>query len=107
MISFMVTVKLICVFVFAYAKVRFSQDKAQIANEMLVLSHMVNTESNMSAQISMNLLNLLHENDKMFSKALHFIFFSSTSLIEPHHEKTRFLHMQKQRCRSASRWTRS
>ena len=30
LISFAVTAKLICVFVFAYAKIRFSHDEAQI-----------------------------------------------------------------------------
>ena len=35
LISFAVTAKLICVFVFAYAKSRFSHDAAQIANNSL------------------------------------------------------------------------
>ena len=37
LISFAVTAKLICVFVFVYAKIRFPHDEAQISN-ILALS---------------------------------------------------------------------
>ena len=37
LISFAVTAKLICVFVFAYAKSRFSHDEAQFSNEKIVI----------------------------------------------------------------------
>ena len=33
LISFAVTAKLICVFVFAYAKIRFSRDEAHLSND--------------------------------------------------------------------------
>ena len=36
LISFAVTAKLICVFVFAYAKIQFSHDAAQITDEVIV-----------------------------------------------------------------------
>ena len=35
LISFVITVKLICVFAFAYAKIRFSHDAAQMITENL------------------------------------------------------------------------
>ena len=35
LISFAVSAKLICVFVFAYAKIRFSHNEAQITSSML------------------------------------------------------------------------
>ena len=38
LISFAVTAKLICVFVFAYAKIRFSHNEAQFICEMAMLS---------------------------------------------------------------------
>ena len=41
LISFAVTAKLICVFVFAYAKSRFSHDAAHIVLNLLILVHIV------------------------------------------------------------------
>ena len=43
LISFAATVKLICIFVFAYAKSRFSHDEAQI---MLTYTALVEEEKN-------------------------------------------------------------
>ena len=37
LISFAVTAKLICVFVFAYAKSRFSHDKAHITQQLICM----------------------------------------------------------------------
>ena len=66
LISFAVTAKLICVFVFAYAKRWFSHDAAHFQ---------MSTFSDTNKKLADN---------------------------EPRHEKTGFLHMQKQRRRSAS-----
>ena len=38
LISFAVTAKLICAFVFAYAKIRFSHDKAHVLNSIAAVS---------------------------------------------------------------------
>ena len=47
LISFAVTAKLICVFVFVYAKSRFSHDEAQIfqLNQLWTISGMDNDEN--------------------------------------------------------------
>ena len=41
LISFAVTAKLICVFVFAYAKVRFSYDAAYLMSEKIAVTSMI------------------------------------------------------------------
>ena len=93
MISFAVTAKLICVFVFAYADCWFSHEVAQI---MICCKVTVVTFQRRHIGVTPTLLKkyiLFELTCKTITMYL---------LYEPHREKTRFLPMRKQRRRSAS-----
>ena len=72
----MVTPKLICVFVFAYAKIRFSQEAAHLVLHLVVQSHVI-------IELLVNLSNMFYvysiPND--FSNAYTFIFVLQSHVI--------------------------
>ena len=102
LISGVFTTHLICVFIFAYAKSRFSHDTAHLS---IKSGHNVDVRRMQTAIIGLLL------NDQS-DQGLHYLprcisLNTKTGnlgeLYEPCHEKTGFLHMQNQRRRAAAR----
>ena len=97
LISFTVTAKLICVFVFAYAKSRFSHDEAHIAKTDQTGWMLRLIESWMATNTTLLVLSQSGFNFDEYKRCMYrrSIVLNSTSF-EPRHEKTCFLHMLKQ-----------